>query len=105
MARRKSTRQPGPAGNLDYVKHGSDQHASLLGLKKAEEGDAPTFEGWALADITLWGPAATDTFLLNILKGKVSELKSETPKMQSDDPLAPNYAPPLWEPQPDKAAL
>ena len=105
MARKQATRKPGPAGNWDYIEHGSDAHATHLGLKKAEEGDDPVWQGWALVDVTMWGPTATERFLLNILKGKVAELTSTPPKYQSDDPLAPNYAPPLWEPKPEKAIL
>ena len=95
---RKQGRRVGPAGNTDYIAHGADEHAALLGLRKAEEDDDPKYRGWALDDITLWGPNATDKFLLNILKQKVNELKSPVLKVQSDDPALPNYAPPLWTP-------
>ncbi len=98
MARKQERRQPGPAGNLDYIEHGSDQHAALLGLKKAEQGDSPEFEGWTLADVMTWGPNATEMFLMNMLKSKVNELTSEPPQYQSEDPLMPNYLPPMWQP-------
>jgi len=86
--------------NPDYVEHGSDQHASLLGLRKAEKDDEPQLDGWALYDITMWGPVATDKFLMQMLRQKVNELKSKSPVMQSTDPRAPHYAPPMWRPQP-----
>jgi len=95
---RKQVRKPGPAGNWDYIEHGSDQHAALLGLKEAEEGDSPSFDGWALADVTTWGPNATEMFLMNMLKSKVGELKSESPKYQSTDQHAADYLPPHWQP-------
>jgi hypothetical protein len=91
-------REPGPAGNYDYVKPGSDQHAALLGLRKADEDDALVCEGWTLADLTTWGPNATEMFLRNILRSKVSELTSPPPTVQSADPMKPGYAPPMWQP-------
>ena len=95
---RKRQRKPGPAGNLDYVPHGSDQHAGYLGLRKAEKDDEPQRDGWALADMTMWGPNATDKFLAQMLRQKVNELHSKAPETQSEDPLAPGYAPPIWRP-------
>ena len=97
MARTR-TRKPGPGGNLDYVPHGSDQHAGLLGLVKAEKDDVLQLNGWALADMTMYGPNATDKFLMQMLKQMVNELTSKAPKVQSEDPLAPGYAPPIWKP-------
>ena len=84
--------------NPDYVEHGSDRHAGLLGLRKAEKDDEPQLDGWALEDMTMWGPTATDKFLMLMLRQKVNELKSKPPKMQSEDPFAPAYAPPIWRP-------
>lgn len=95
MAKRPITRKPGPAGNLDYVEPGSDRHAAMLGLKKADEYDNPTQDGWALQDVTAYGPAARPEFLAQTLRQKVSELTSGPYKPQSEDPFAPNYAPPL----------
>ena len=86
--------------NPDYVEHGSDRHASLLGLRKAEKDDDPQLDGWALADVTMWGANATDKFLMQKLRQKVSELKSKAPAMQSIDPFKPHYAPPIWRPSP-----
>ncbi len=95
---RKRVREPGPGGNLDYVPHGSDEQAGYLGLKKAGKDDVPQLDGWALTDITMWGVTATDKFLMEKLRQKVSELNSESPKVQSDDPMAPHYAKPIWRP-------
>lgn len=95
---RKRTRKPGPAGNLDYVPHGSDEHAGLLGLVKAAKDDVPQLDGWALADMTMYGPNATDKFLAQVLRQKVSELTSKAPEVQSENPMAPHYAPPIWKP-------
>jgi len=97
MARTR-VRKPGPGGNLDYVPHGSDQHAGLLGLKKAGKDDAPQLDEWAHADITMWGVTATEKFLMEKLRQKVSELHSESPKVQSEDPMAPHFAPAIWKP-------
>jgi len=83
--------------NPDYVEHGSDRHAGLLDLKKAEKDDDPQLDGWALADMTMWGPTATDKFLMQMLRQKVNELHSKPPVMQSEDPFAPHYAPPIWQ--------
>jgi len=83
---------------LDYVAHGSDQHAAMLGLVKAEKDDEPQQGGWALQDITLYGPTATDKFLAQVLRQKIGELMSGAPQMQSTDPLAPHYAPRMWKP-------
>jgi hypothetical protein len=94
MAKRKQ----GPAGNPDYIEHGSDRHAAMLGLKKAEAHDVPQLDGWALQDVTQYGPSARPEFLEQTLRQKVSELTTPPPKMQSGDPFEPHYAPPLWQP-------
>lgn len=86
----------------DYVEHGSPRHAEMLGLKKAVKDDALQLEGWTLEDLTAWGPQAMANdmaYLREILRGKVSTLKSGPPSTpQSDDPLGANYAPPLEDP-------
>jgi hypothetical protein len=85
----------------DYIEFGSDQQAAILGLKKAEKGDDPQLDGWALVDITAWGPQAMaddKAYLREILRQKVSNLTSKPPQLQSDDPMAPHYAPPLQVP-------
>ena len=84
--------------NPDYVEHGSDRHAGLLGLRKAEKDDEPQLDGWALTDLTMWGPTATDKFLMQMLRQKVNELTSKPPVMQSKDPFLPHYAQPIWRP-------
>jgi len=79
------------------VEFGSDQHAGLLGLKKASEDDVPQLDGWALIDVTVHGPAARPEYLREVLRQKVSTLQSGPPPTpQSEDPLADNYAPPMW---------
>lgn len=85
--------------NENSVKFGSPEHAALLGLRKAAETDSLKLEGWTLVDMTAFGPQATETFLMETLRQKVSVYKSGGPKLpQSTDPLKPNYAPPLWKP-------
>lgn len=70
-----------------------------LGLRKAEEGDEPQLEGWTLADLTAFGPSARPEYKREVLRQKVSSLLSgPAPVPQSDDPLAPNYAPPIIDP-------
>ncbi len=82
----------------DFVKHGSDQHAALLGLKKAGKDDEFQIEGWTLIDTTMFGPQVTDRYLSEVLRQKVATLKSPPPLPQSEDPRRPNYAPKLWVP-------
>lgn len=95
MARSKKQEQRG-----DYVPHGSDRHASMLMLRKAEKHDDQdlVIDGWTLADLTAYGPNATDRFLKNVLAGKVKELNAAPETPQSEDPFAPNYAPPMFDP-------
>ncbi len=68
----------------DYVEHGSEKHAQLLGLEKDEEGE------WRLVDMTQFGPAATEDFLKSVLDQRVRELTTK--------PKVPANAPPLWRP-------
>jgi hypothetical protein len=77
----------------DYIAFGSQEHANLLGLRKAEQGDTPVWKTWTLVDITMWGPNVTELFLLNQLKQRVNEFE------HAPDPK-PEGAPPRWEPQP-----
>jgi len=87
--------------NPDHIAFGSDEHAAILGLKKAGKDDDPQQDGWALVDITAWGPQAMaddKAYLREILRQKVSNLKAKPPVPQSDDPDAPHYAPPLQVP-------
>ena len=87
-----------PEVQADHVEHGSDNHAALLGLKKAQDYDKPKLDDWALEDIVSWGPTTTQEFLENTLRGKVNELSTPFLTMQSKDPLAPHFAPAMWRP-------
>jgi len=91
MAKQKPT-------NPDYVERGSQQHAAFLGLIPAEKDDEPQQDGWALADLTLYGPTARPEFLRRTLQQKVNELNTPMPELQSEDPRLPHYAPPMWRP-------
>jgi len=84
--------------NPDYIERGSDRHAAFLGLVKAEEDDEPQYEGYALGDLTLYGPSARPEFLRTTLKQKVNELNTPMPEIQSENPSQPHYHPPIWEP-------
>ncbi len=82
-----------PEDRPDYLEFGSEKHALFLGLKKAGEDDADQIDGWALADMTAYGPAARPEFLHEILRQKVNEWKSGKPQVHAG-------APPLWMPAP-----
>lgn len=90
------------ARSADYVEFGSDRHAMMLGLKEAPKDEELELKGWTLEDKTAWGPLAMANnmaYLREILRGKVSTLTSGPPPVpQSEDPLAPNYAPPFEDP-------
>jgi len=94
----------------DYIAHGSEKHVAFLGLReatpeetaRAEKQEAQgeiglAYQGYVLQDITAFGVTAKAEMLKAILMQKVHQLKPP-PAPQSDDPLAPNYAPPLWVP-------
>lgn len=88
-----------PTVQADYVARGSDEHAAMLGLRKATEIDGEfVIEGWALDDITNFPPTATPEWLKRTLQQKVNELISPVPVMQSSDPRKPGYAPTMWDP-------
>jgi hypothetical protein len=98
MAKKKQKRPAGPAGNLDYVELGSDQHAAIIGLVPATERSTYTLTDkqgreWTLADTTAWGPQATETFIKEVLRQKVSTLDTDPIPPQSEDRFAPGYAP------------
>ena len=76
----------------DYIKHGSDAHASLMGLRKAKADDAVQMDGWTLQDMTMFGPQATEAFLRETLRQKVNELKAGSPSVNES-------APQMWSPQ------
>lgn len=71
------------------IKHGSAEHAALLGLRKARDDDAIQLDGWTLVDMTMFGANVTETYLREVLRQKVSELK------HSPNPTDR----PLWQPQ------
>lgn len=77
----------------DYVPHGSDRHATLLGLKKDEQDE------WILADPLEWilryGPAATPEFLSLVRQQRINELTSK-PQVPAD--ALPLWTPPLGQP-------
>ena len=91
MAPRKKTKS-------DYIAHGTDEHAALLGLTPAPEGEPLVIDGWTLTDPLSFGANATELFLLRTLRSKVNELNGQMPKVQSDDPTEPGYAPEMWRP-------
>lgn len=83
----------------DFVQHGSDKHAALIGIRKATEDDELKYKGWALVDMTAFGPQTTMAYLKEVLRQKVSVLEAGAPpKPQSEDPMEPNYAPPMFNP-------
>jgi len=87
-----------PGKNLDYVAHGSPQHAALIGLLV----DKNHSTGYRLADMTAYGPQASPAYLEEVLRQKVAVLQGGAPALpQSKDPRKPNYAPPLWVPDPE----
>lgn len=91
MARR---RQAG----YKIVPHGGPEHADLLGLVK-------TGDGFELSDPTPYIVLDPTGRLENIItRQRVAELTSGFPKVQSDDPARPFYAPPLWRPSAIDAA-
>jgi len=87
----KDTGTTGPHGQTDYIEHGSQEHAGLLGLRKAAKEDNLELNSWTLEDMTAYGPQATMDFLKEVLRQKVSELTGPAPKV-------PDNAPPMWEP-------
>ena len=87
-----------PEEQVDYVEHGSDRHAGMLGLKKAAEDDKPQIDGWALEDIVSYGPTVSPEFLEQLLRQKVNELSMKIPETQSSDPLGAHFAQTIWQP-------
>jgi len=85
----------------DYIGHGSEKHKLWLGLRdatKEEMEEGRDVDGYMLRDITIFGLHVRPEFLKTLLQQKVSQLTSPVPVFQSMNPLAPNYAPPLWMP-------
>ena len=75
------------------IKHGTDEHAALLGLRKAGAEDTMVLSGWTLLDMTAYGPQTTEAYLKEVLRQKVSELKAGPPKVQQLD------LPPMFNPE------
>ena len=107
MAKKKSRIKVHRDGfrQTDYVEHGSEQHAAVLLLRPAREGDAYVQEDsqgrqWTLLDTTAFGPQATEAYIREVLRQKVSELDTPPSAVQSEDPFEPHYAPPMWTPPP-----
>jgi hypothetical protein len=94
-----------PSDRMDYVEYGSDRHADLLGLRKATEDDKLVKDGWTLADMTMFGPQATDDYMREVLRQKISELTTAPPAPQSADMRKPGFAPPMWRPSPMEAEV
>jgi hypothetical protein len=80
------------------IKHGTDEHAALLGLRKAAPEDKLVLSGWTLLDMTAYGPQTTESYLTEVLRQKVSELKAGPPKHQGD-PNKAGYLPPMFNPE------
>lgn len=80
-----------PTTMRDYIEFGSPAHADLLGLRKATSDDGVQLEGWTLQDMTAFGPQATENYVREVLRQKVSELKA-------GKPTPPKNAPSMWRP-------
>jgi hypothetical protein len=102
MTKKTSRIKDHPDGlhQTDYVEIGSEQHATILGLRPARDDDTYVRKDaqgrkWTLVDVTAFGPQATEAYIREVLRQKVSVLDSPAPEIQSEDPFAPDYAPPL----------
>jgi len=73
------------------IKHGSSEHAVLLGLRKAAPEDIIVYKGWTLEDTTAFGVQATEAYIREVLRQKVNELEAGAPEV-------PAYAPDIWIP-------
>ena len=83
----------------DYIEPGSAAHAIQLGLREAGAEDDLQYDTWTFTDFERYGPNATDRYLKAVLAQAVRTLTGQHPKLQSKDPLAPNYAQPMFVPQ------
>ena len=81
------------------IKHGSEAHAALLGLRKATGDDKIQHEGWAFADLTQFGFNFRDEVVMDFLRQRVSELTTPPQMPQDEDPTKPNYLQPMWTPE------
>lgn len=82
----------------NYIAHGSEEHANLLGIRKADDSDEIVWQGYALMDETAFGVNATERYLRTILKQKYNTLKTP-PAVPQSDPLKPNFAQPMFDPK------
>ena len=96
-----TTKTKTQSGNRNYVEHGSERHATLLGLRKATKEDSVVYEGWTLVDINAFGTNVSSAYLQETLRQRVAELSHAPQPKQSDDPYAANYAPEMWKPDGD----
>ena len=99
-----------PIHPKNIVKLGSARHMTLLGLRKvtAKEKERTIFlqhGGYTLADRTAFGFRAKEEHLLSVLLGKVAALDGKPPKLQSDDPTKPHYAPKQFIPKAAKVGM
>lgn len=86
MAKKAEAKTPN-----QFIEHGSQEHAVLLGLRKAAPQDVIVYEGWTLVDTTAFGVQATEAYIREVLRQKVSELAAGSPPL-------PDYAPEMWQP-------
>ena len=82
----------------NYVGHGSSKHASHLGLEPDLPSKDNDWRMWKLIDPWRWGQNAQPGFINSRLDAKINSLTAPMPETQSEDPLAPNYAKPMFSP-------
>jgi len=85
-----------PKDRADYVERGSERHAGMLGLRKAEKGDELQVNGWAFQDGMQFDFGFDPAYHREILRQRASDLTAPVPTMQSDDPRKPHYAQKMW---------
>ena len=88
-------RSPHNPDQTDYVAWGSEAHLELLGIRPVRDDDDIVHEGYALMDVTQFGPLATERYIRAVLVSRVSMLKQQPPRIQSEDRTKPGYAPPM----------
>lgn len=89
----------------DFIAHGSERHAMLLGLKKIDEHtpEEYAYEGMTLQDLTtpLLRSHGSKEYVKELLRQRVdSWMSGPPPAPQSVNPRAPHYAPAMWQPSP-----
>lgn len=85
----------------DYVAFGSVQHAALLKLAPAQEGDAGDYvcedakgRRWVY-DITAFPPNARPEWLRRQMQQAINDLNAGPPSIQSERRFEPGYCPPM----------